>query len=318
MAIMFGSTLVVPVAETAVADIHADTADGAWSRRLANRPSFSLGLGWGPGQALEGFWREVFRSTRPGSRVLEIGCGSADVSLWAAEAGRGLLAVASDLHSNPLGVRRHSDVLFVGGARAEALPFAAGAFDLAVSNFAVEYAPADKALPELDRVLRPGGSAALVLHRADSIVTANSRVALQTHEALDAAGIPERVRRAASLRPDHLTRRKLLKEVLKRRGAIATQTLSFSGIDYFAVAERLLEGSTAARQDLARLDEAVAMRVAISREQARVALDQAGLQAFCRRLSALDFAIDVSELTCTYETGAVDKIGWIALLAKRP
>jgi SAM-dependent methyltransferase len=301
-----------------VADADPDSADAAWSRRLANRPSFSVGLGWGPGQALEGFWREVFKGARPGWRILEIGCGSADVSLWAAETGRGLVAIASDLHRNPQAVRRHPDVLFVGGARAEALPFADGAFDLVVSNFAVEYAAPDSALPELNRVLRAGGSAALVLHSADSIVTANSRVTLQTHAALDAAGVPERVRRAAGLRPDHLTRRKLLKEALKVRGGIATQTLSFGGIDHFVVAERLLEGAAGARQDLARLDEAVATRVAISREQLRVALDPAGLQAFCRRLSALDFAIDVSALTCTYETGEADKVGWIALLAKRP
>ena len=301
-----------------MADTDPETADAAWSQRLANRPSFSVSLGWGPGQALEGFWREAFRSTRPGARILEIGCGSADVSLWAAEAGRGFLVVASDLHRNPQGVRRHPGVLFVGGARAEALPFADDAFDLVVSNFAVEYAPADAALAELERVLRRGGSAALVLHSADSIVTANSRVALETHDALEAAGIPERVRRAAALRSDHLTRRKLLKEALRRRGDIETLTLTFGGVDYFVVAERLLEGAATARQDLHRLDEAVGMRVAISREQARVALDPAGLQAFRGRLSNLGFSVDVSELTCTYQTGGSDKIGWIALLAKRP
>jgi SAM-dependent methyltransferase len=301
-----------------VADIPSDTADAAWSRRLASRPSFSLGLGWGPGQAIEGFWREAFAAVRPGSRVLEIGCGSADVSLWAAQADRGLIAVASDLHRNIQAVRRHRDVLFVGGARAEALPFADEAFDLVVSNFAVEYAAPDKALPELNRVLRRGGSAALVAHSADSIVTANSRVTLQSHEALQAAGVPEQVRRAAGLRADHLTRRKLLKQALRSRDAIDTRTLSFGGIDYFAVAERLLEGAAAARQELARLDEAVDLRVAISREQTRVALDTEQMRAFRRRLSGLGLAIDVSELTCTYEAGVIDKVGWIALLAKRP
>ncbi len=53
-------------------------------RRLAGGPAFSCAQGWGPGQVLEAFWRDVFAATPQGYRVLEVGCGSADVSVWAA------------------------------------------------------------------------------------------------------------------------------------------------------------------------------------------------------------------------------------------
>jgi hypothetical protein len=156
-----------------------------------------------------------------------------------------------------------------------------------------------------------------VLHSADSTVTETSRIALNTHAALVAADVPDRVRRAAALRPDHLSRRKLLKDVLRRRDEIPVPMLSFSGVEYFALAERLLKGDPAARQDLARLDEGVAMRLDISREQSRVALDTAALAALTARLRAAGLDAEASELTCTYDNGVTEKVGWIVLLTKR-
>lgn len=295
-----------------------DGAGGVWARRLAGGPAFSCAQGWGPGQVLEAFWRDVFAATPQGYRVLEVGCGSADVSVWAAEAGRGLKIVASDLFDSAEGVRTHPDVTFLGGASVEALPAPAASFDMVVSNFAVEYAPnRDAAAAELARVLRPGGRGVLVLHSADSTVTQTSLIALETHAALLAADVPDRVRRAAALRPDHLSRRKLLKDVLRRRGEIPAPMLSFSGVEYFALAERLLKGDPAARQDLARLDEGVAMRMEISREQSGVALDPAALSALTARLRAVGFDVEASEMTCTYDNGATDKVGWIVLLTRR-
>ncbi len=207
---------------------------------------------------------------------------------------------------------------FVAGAPAEALPVATGSFDMIVSNFAIEYSlDREAALAELARVLRPGGCAALVLHGADSTVTASSRVAIETYEAIAAAGIPDLVRRAAALRPDHLSRRKWLKDVLRRREDFPRPMLSYSGVEYFDIAERLLKGDPAARQDLAAIDGGVAMRLDLSREQARVALDEAAVAALHGRLTAIGFAVQLTELTCTYASALTEKVGWIALLTKR-
>ena len=291
-------------------------AESVWSRRLDGGPNFSCTPDWGPGQALEGFWRQVFASARPGARVLELGCGSGEVSLWAAEAGRGLKITASDVHDNAAAVRRHPDVTFLGGAPAQKLPLPDEAFDMVIANFAIEYAPLDGAADELARVLAPRGGAVLVTHRADSTITQTSRIALATHAAVVAAGVPDRVRRAAALRADHLTRRKLLKDVLKLRADIPAPALSYSGVEYFDLAERLLKGDPAARADLIALEGSVAMRFDISREQSAVALDAAALGRFSGMLSGRGLSVDTSELTCTYDGGATDKVGWIVMADK--
>lgn len=297
----------------------AAQTESFWVQRLASGAGFCCLLGAGPGQAIEGFWREVFGATRPGSSVLEIGCGSGEVAVWAAEAGRRLRIVASDLHDRPELVRQHPDVSFLCHARAEALPVEAGSFDMVVSNFAFEYA-ADRgaAAAELARVLRPGGSAALVLHSGDSAVSASSRDLLRVHDQLLRAEIPDRVRGAASLRPDHLTRRKLLKDVLKLKPTFPTSPTGLSGAVYFDVAERLLRRDPAARQDLESLDGVVARLVEMSVAQLGAALDRNALAELARVFAALGMEVHTSELSGTYDTGAVQKVAWLALLTKTP
>ena len=295
------------------AEERGGNSEAAWAERLAAGPQFTLPLDQGPGRALQGFWRQLFASVPPGARVLEIGCGGGHVSLWAAEAGRGFQIVASDLHDRPEGVHRHPAIRFVGAARAEALPFPSGSFDLVVSNFAIEYGGPDEAYRELIRVLAPHASAALVLHSADSTVTANSRFALETFGGFETTGIPERLRRAAALRADHLSRRKLLKEALRLRGETPDQPPAAS---YFAIAERLLKGEPSARRDLEALDDEVAMRLAIYRDQLRVALDGPAFQSLCNRLTAQGLEVRATELICSYADAPPEKVGWILLLAK--
>ena len=57
-------------------------------------------------------------------------------------------------------------------------PFAAGWFDLAAAQFAVEYGDPPRVLDEVRRVLRPGGRAAFILHLQESEVVAGAAVEL--------------------------------------------------------------------------------------------------------------------------------------------
>lgn len=106
----------------------ASGPDGSsvWDDRVGSDPTFCCPVGYGAGQALEGFWRDVFGRARLGARLLEVGCGSGQVSVWAAEARRGLRILATDIHNRPSAVMRHPEVGFQGGVRAEALPFPDG------------------------------------------------------------------------------------------------------------------------------------------------------------------------------------------------
>ena len=97
--------------------------------------------------------------------VLELGCGGARWS--AALAGRGARAVGIDLSPAQLGkaravVRRRKRVGLVRG-NAEVLPFANASFDLVLSDWgAMTFCDPHRTVPEVARVLRPGGSLVFV------------------------------------------------------------------------------------------------------------------------------------------------------------
>ncbi|HSE93563.1 MAG TPA: methyltransferase domain-containing protein, partial [Methylomirabilota bacterium] len=102
----------------------------------------------------------------PGSRVLDVGCGSGavtrDVARRVRPAGRvvgldpgpGFLAIAAEL------VEREglADVVELRLGDARALPFADAEFDVALAVTTLAHVPdGERALPELVRVVRPGG-----------------------------------------------------------------------------------------------------------------------------------------------------------------
>lgn len=100
--------------------------------------------------------RAGLRIESPVSRALDIGCGAGRSTAALApiasrvvglEPVRGMLAHRRDV------APRASFVV----ARAEQLPFAAGAFDLVTAAGALNYVDLDPFLPDLARVLAPGG-----------------------------------------------------------------------------------------------------------------------------------------------------------------
>lgn len=288
-----------------------DASEAIWLDRLVHGAGFCCLLGAGAGQAIEAFWRDVFGTARPGARILEIGCGSGDVSAWAAEAGRQLEVIASDIHDRPDLVPLRPGMSFLGGARAEALPVPSLSIDMVVSNFAFEYSPArSQAAGELVRVLRPGGGAAMVVHSQDSAVTADSRQLLQTHRDLEAADVPGRIRRAAALRADHLSRRKLLKDVLKLRADLPRGEL------YFEIADRLLRNDAKARQDYQALEEQVERVVGMLEAQLLAALDGPALAALKQQFAGLGMEVFSTEITGDYGAQRVQKFGWLVFLNK--
>ncbi len=96
-----------------------------------------------------------------GADVVELGCGTAYVSAWLAR--RGARPVALDSSPAQLAtarrLQRQHDLHFpLLQADAEALPLAAGAFDLAISEYgAATWCDPYRWVPEAARVLRPGG-----------------------------------------------------------------------------------------------------------------------------------------------------------------
>jgi demethylmenaquinone methyltransferase / 2-methoxy-6-polyprenyl-1,4-benzoquinol methylase len=113
-------------------------------------------------------WRDICvrevgtRSRVPVPKVLDIGCGTADLSLCFSRLGP---VVGCDFCQPMLQVGtqkiarvNHRQPVFLLGADALALPFADASFDIVVSAFVLRnLADIDRGLREMRRVLRPGG-----------------------------------------------------------------------------------------------------------------------------------------------------------------
>jgi SAM-dependent methyltransferase len=114
---------------------------------------------------------------RPGTRVLDIGCGNGRHAFEALRRGAGV--VATDLDEKALaevevmaGAMEQAGEVPTGGSlrtvRADArhLPFDDGSFDVVIAAEVLEHIPEDTAaIAELCRVLRPGGLIAVTVPR---------------------------------------------------------------------------------------------------------------------------------------------------------
>lgn len=127
--------------------------------------------------AIGAFWERAFSSLTGDDRVIDIGTGNGalpalmlrnlapsdlpgiDAVDLAGIAPAWMDACPAELKSS---IRFHPDTA------AEALPFPDHGFDLAVSQYGLEYTRLARSLPELARVLKRGGRLALVLHHASS------------------------------------------------------------------------------------------------------------------------------------------------------
>lgn len=102
-----------------------------------------------------------------GKRLLELGCGAGDLTLAFAQAGARVTAL--DVSSGMVDVARQRVARFVpGGAvafvegAAEAVPAANASFDLVVGKWILHHTDLDVLIPEVARLLAPGGRAIFI------------------------------------------------------------------------------------------------------------------------------------------------------------
>jgi len=98
----------------------------------------------------------------PGDRVVDLGCGTGDLSRDAAATGARVIGMDLSASMLALADRRDLGACFVR-ADAAAMPLAAGSCDAIVSGFALRnFVSVPSVLAECRRVLRPGGRVSLL------------------------------------------------------------------------------------------------------------------------------------------------------------
>lgn len=133
-------------------------------------------------------WQAFFAGLPPGARVLDVATGNGAVALIAAETSRDR-GLDLEIHGidladidPPANVPLHRSLLetihFHCRAPAEETGFEDGWFQGVASQYGIEYAKLDVAVPEMFRLLAPAGITCFVLHHVDSVVVRASRVEL--------------------------------------------------------------------------------------------------------------------------------------------
>jgi SAM-dependent methyltransferase len=129
-------------------------------------------------------WRDFFAALPTGARIIDLCTGNGAIALIAAAAGKDFSITAVDQADidPPSFVTRHRDeiakVRFLGRTQVEALPFPDDSFDVAISQYGLEYSNVPRTVTEVARVLGPGGQARFVVHASDGIVAANARTVI--------------------------------------------------------------------------------------------------------------------------------------------
>jgi SAM-dependent methyltransferase len=170
---------------------------------IATGPTGNLG---NYDQELKSVWQAFLEAVPPQGVILDLGTGNGAVALIAKELSDSLrrdwVIHGTDLaRIDPParvrdGQRRFAGVSFHPGVASEDLPFDAATFDAICGQYALEYADLSRAVPEVARVLKPGGQAQFVIHHDQSLLAENARQSLlQGSLVLQVTGVYDALRR---------------------------------------------------------------------------------------------------------------------------
>lgn len=162
-----------------------------WSRYWASGQTHSCFAAGKPFDS--GFvWTPFLDALAPGARVLDLACGAGALTRLAVAHPHRFEVTGADYAAALAPIE---GARTVAGAALEALPFEAGTFDAAISQFGLEYADTKAALCEAARVLAPGGRLAVLAHARDGEAVAAARVRIERAASLIAPdGLAAQVR----------------------------------------------------------------------------------------------------------------------------
>lgn len=147
------------------------------------------------------FWREQL-SGSPG-HVIDLACGNGALAWIAHELlssrGSNCKVTGIDLSNidpfTALGrdPAQYPGVSFIGNCSVEKLPFNENSIDVVVSQYGIEYSDFTKTIPEVSRVLKPGGRMGYIIHNTHSdIYTTSTKIAKEYRFVFSTYAIHER------------------------------------------------------------------------------------------------------------------------------
>jgi SAM-dependent methyltransferase len=330
---------------TAASD--SDPWDRYWA--YGNLHSFSQVAAGNYGGAIAAFWQERFEALADGACVVDVATGNGAVALLALDTakatGRDFAVHGTDLAAiDPVrqvpddsNRERLARIHFHPRTPAEALPFADATVDLVCSQFGLEYSDTARSVPELARVLRAGGHAALILHHGDSsfvrsarneahgidFVLDDARVYLKTRNFLRALAETRSPRGASggALPPKAAKKRRAVDEAVAAvqnaaRGRANPREL-LGPLNYVQEVLAMI-GKVGPHEALGWLEEGrqrvVAMRRRLADMQAAACTEE-DVALITRRLDAAGFD-DIRTAVLEDENGAIT--GWSVQAARSP
>ncbi len=155
---------------------------------------------------LREFWHAEFGELPHDARIVDLGTGNGALVRLAAEysviSNRQFLVTGVDYAdidpsrwAKKSGLENASGVRFLGGTHIEHTGLDSGTFDSAVSQFGFEYADPDRAVRELDRVLKPQGArVAFIMHYDSSDILAQARDGLAQVAACESSQLHKHIK----------------------------------------------------------------------------------------------------------------------------
>ena len=146
------------------------------------------------------FWRsqlEAIQADEP-LQIVDLACGNGGLA-WLLND----LLNSKTVHANITGVDfaninpfkalkknkdRYPGITFIGNTPLESMPFENSTFDVAVSQWGVEYSELEKTIPEIIRILKPQSTFIGICHHRDSDIVKSSQLALDGYYALQGDG----------------------------------------------------------------------------------------------------------------------------------
>jgi SAM-dependent methyltransferase len=167
-----------------------------WEQNARGGSSGCLPQGWRVIEdAQRKAWQDFATRIAPQSAVLDLATGDGRVLAWIGADRDDLSLDGVDLAPNlPPAPPR---ITIRGGIPMEELPFPDAGMDAVTSQFGFEYGDTERTAAEIARILKPGGTIGLMMHRGDGPIVAHNRIRCEHLEwALDTKNVVGRTRAA--------------------------------------------------------------------------------------------------------------------------